>query len=168
MVSLARPTRSRRAVTRKLLTRPPRIEPCTNKFRAKQKPGFQTRHGLPRRAGKQPWLAWFCAAPMPLIGVALGIYLSMAAFDRHVEAELAKSPGLEICGNPGMGFLFFGFVAGSLGGIIAGVAVANLVTRLRADAPPRPPLKRSARPTTSSRTGRNIKSCWPKSIWSSK
>ena len=67
---------------------------------------------------------------MPLIGVALGIYLSLAASDRHVAAELANSPGTEICGNPGMALFVFGFVAGSLGGIIAGVAVANLVTRL--------------------------------------
>jgi hypothetical protein len=97
--------------------------------RPSKKPGFQTRPGA-RRAGDQPWIAWFCAAPMPLIGVALGIYLSMATFDKHVEAELAKSPGLEICGNPGMALLFLGFLAGSLGGVIAGVAVANLVTRL--------------------------------------
>ena len=67
---------------------------------------------------------------MPFIGVALGVYLSMAAFDREVAAQLAQSPEAGVCGNPGIFFLFYGFVAGSLGGAIAGAAIAKLVTWL--------------------------------------
>jgi hypothetical protein len=65
---------------------------------------------------------------MPLIGVGVGLYLSMAAFNREVEAQLAQHPGEDVCGNPAIPFLFFGLIGGGLGGIVAGRAVAGLVT----------------------------------------
>lgn len=67
---------------------------------------------------------------MPFIGVALGVYLSMAAFDREVAAQRGQSPGNDVCGNPAIFLLFSGFVAGSLGGVIAGAGIAKLVTWL--------------------------------------
>lgn len=82
------------------------------------------------RECKQPWIAWICAAPLPFLGVALGIYLSVAAWNRSNAEDLARSPGEVVCGNPGIFFLFQGFVGGSVGGVVAGVAIANLVTRL--------------------------------------
>jgi hypothetical protein len=82
------------------------------------------------REGRQAWLAWLCAAPMPLIGVATGLYLSMAAFDRETEAQFARSPDETVCGNGAIPFLFFGLIGGGVGGIIAGVAIAGLVTWL--------------------------------------
>ena len=83
---------------------------------------------MARRADPQPWFAWLCAAPMPLIGVAVGLYLSMAAFNREVESQSARAPGETVCGNGAIPFLFFGLVGGGLGGIVAGRAVAGLVT----------------------------------------
>ncbi len=67
---------------------------------------------------------------MPLIGVALGIFLSMALWNREVAAELARSPDELVCGNPGMIYLFHGFVGGTVGGILAGLAIAKFVTWL--------------------------------------
>jgi hypothetical protein len=67
---------------------------------------------------------------MPFIGVALGVYLSMRAFDRSVEAQLARSPGAVVCGNPAIFYLFHGFVVGAAGGVIAGLATVRLVTWL--------------------------------------
>jgi hypothetical protein len=67
---------------------------------------------------------------MPLIGVAVGLHLSIAAFDREVEAQLARSPGDTVCGNGAIPFLFFGLIGGVLGGIVAGAAIARLVTWL--------------------------------------
>src|SRR5437773_2540389 len=93
------------------------------------KPDLETRTGT-HRADRQPGAAWLCAAPMPFIGVAVGLYLSMAEFDREVAAQLAESPGDTVCGNAAIPFLFSGLIGGSLGGIVAGVAIARLVTWL--------------------------------------
>jgi hypothetical protein len=81
-------------------------------------------------ADRQPWYAWLCGAPMPLIGVGVGLYLSMAAFSREVESQLAQAPGEPLCGNGAIPFLFFGLIGGGLGGIVAGRAIAGLVTWL--------------------------------------
>jgi hypothetical protein len=67
---------------------------------------------------------------MPLIGVGVGLYLAMAACNREVEAQLAQSPGGTVCGNGAIPLLFFGLIGGGLGGIVAGRAVAGLVTWL--------------------------------------
>jgi hypothetical protein len=67
---------------------------------------------------------------MPLIGVGVGLYLSMAEFNREVERQLARSPGEFVCGNPAIPFLVLGLIGGALGGIVAGRAVAGLVTSL--------------------------------------
>ena len=93
------------------------------------KPDLQNRPGT-RRMRERPWIAWICAAPMPLIGVALGVYLSMAAFDRVVEAGTGPVTRMDVCGDIGSVYLLNGFVVGSIGGIIAGAAIANLVTWL--------------------------------------
>jgi hypothetical protein len=50
-------------------------------------------------ADKRPWIAWLCAAPMPLIGVALGLYLCKLSFDRYVAEVQAKYPGEGACGG---------------------------------------------------------------------
>ena len=39
---------------------------------------------------------------MPLLGVAVGVFISMAAWERQVAAELAQSPEAFVCGNPGI------------------------------------------------------------------
>jgi hypothetical protein len=80
-------------------------------------------------ADKQPWIAWLCAAPMPVIGVAVGLYLCRISFDRYVAAVQAEFPGADLCGNPIIGCIIFGLLGGSLGGIVAGAAIAKLVTR---------------------------------------
>ena len=67
---------------------------------------------------------------MPLIGVGVGLYLAMAAFNREVESQWAQAPGETVCGNGAIPFHFFGLVGGGLGGIVAGRAVAGLVTGL--------------------------------------
>jgi hypothetical protein len=67
---------------------------------------------------------------MPLIGVAVGLYLSMASFNRQIEARMAESPDGFVCGDSAIPFLFLGLIGGCLGGIVAGAAVAELVTWL--------------------------------------
>ena len=80
--------------------------------------------------GRQPWIAWLCAAPMPFIGVAAGLFLSSALFNRQVAARLAESPDEYVCGLSALPFLFLGLIGGSRGGIVAGAAIAERVTRL--------------------------------------
>jgi hypothetical protein len=58
----------------------------------------------------------------------VGLYLSMAAFNRAVERHSAQLTGEFVCGNPAIPFLFFGLIGGALGGIVTGCAVATLVT----------------------------------------
>ena len=84
----------------------------------------------PATAEKQPWIAWLCAALMPPLGVAVGIYLNVASSRHHVVAIQAESPDELICGNAALPGLFTGFIGGALGGIIAGVVVSHLVTWL--------------------------------------
>jgi hypothetical protein len=67
---------------------------------------------------------------MPPIGVGVGLYLSMAAYNREVEAQLAQHPGEDVCGNPAIPFLFLGLIGGVLAGVVAGLALARLVTWL--------------------------------------
>lgn len=79
-------------------------------------------------AGKQPWIAWVCAAPMPILGVVVGLYLCEASWDRHVASVQAEFPGEGVCGNPAILCISFGLIGGTLGGIVAGAAIAELVT----------------------------------------
>jgi hypothetical protein len=67
---------------------------------------------------------------MPVIGVGVGLYLLMAAFNREVESQLTQAPGEPVCGNGAIPLLLFGLIGGGLGGIVAGRAVAGLVTWL--------------------------------------
>jgi fructose-specific phosphotransferase system IIC component len=63
---------------------------------------------------------------MPVIGVAVGVYVSSVAFGR--EAEVTRAAGEEVCGLGGVPPLFAGFLGGVLGGILAGAVVAELVS----------------------------------------
>ncbi|NLX97451.1 MAG: hypothetical protein GXY83_14890 [Rhodopirellula sp.] len=85
----------------------------------------ESRVGTPR-----PWFAWLCAAPIPLVGVAIGLCVSMHAFRREVANSQARSPGEFVDGLGVVAYLFLGLVGGALGGIIAGAAVAEFVTWL--------------------------------------
>ena len=84
------------------------------------------------RVEHQPWAACLCAAFMPVIGVPVGLSLSMAAFRREMAAHLAESPGDYVCGLAVIPYAFLGLIGGSLGGIIAGMAIAKLITWWRA------------------------------------
>ena len=79
---------------------------------------------------RQPWQAWLCAAPMPIVGLAIGLYLADASFARHVASIHAESPDAPICGLPFIPGMFAGFFGGSLGGIVAGGLIAEFVTRI--------------------------------------
>src|SRR5262249_47199294 len=53
-----------------------------------------------------------------------------ATFNREVETQLAQSLGETVCGNGAIPLLFFGLIGGGLGGIVAGRAIAGLITWL--------------------------------------
>src|SRR4051794_29506231 len=65
---------------------------------------------------------------MPIIGVAVGLYLCKVSFDRYVAAVQAEFPGEGVCGNPAIACSIFGLFGGALGGIVAGAVIAKLVT----------------------------------------
>ena len=65
-----------------------------------------------------PPLAWWCAAPMPAIGVAVGTMIA---------SELARDVG----GLLVLGVLIFWWFVGALGGILVGALVATVLTARR-------------------------------------
>ncbi len=67
-------------------------------------------------------LAWLIAAPMPIIGMVVGLHYAMEALGRQ---------GPEVCGLGVLPYLFAGLVGGSLGGAIVGAVVAEFVGWLR-------------------------------------
>jgi hypothetical protein len=66
-------------------------------------------------------LAWLVAAPMPLVGMVVGLHYSMEACRRVPE----------ICGLGVLTYLFAGLVGGSLAGAIVGAVVAEFLAWLR-------------------------------------
>jgi hypothetical protein len=77
---------------------------------------------------RRPWQAWLCAAPMPVVGMMIGLYLANASIARHVATVRAESPEAFICGLPFIPVLFAGLIGGSLGGIVAGGILGESVT----------------------------------------
>jgi hypothetical protein len=65
---------------------------------------------------------------MPAIGVAVGLYLLKLSADRYAAELQAEDPGAAVCANVFFGAIFLALVGGSLGGIIGGAAVAEIVS----------------------------------------
>lgn len=93
--------------------------------------------------GSKQWIAWLCAAPMPVIGIAVGLSLCKLSSVRYVATVQAEHPGADVCGLPIVGCLILGLLGGSLGGILVGAGIAALVTRF---------VRRRGRPDTGNDT----------------
>ena len=87
--------------------------------------GTMPKHKAPCR--QSDWhrlgpLAWLVAAPMPLVGMVVGMHYSMEACRRQVP---------EICGLGVLPYLFAGLVGGTLAGAIVGAVVGEVLAWLR-------------------------------------
>jgi hypothetical protein len=68
-------------------------------------------------------LPMWCAIPMPVLGVIIGIQWARWDIQRHA----AEHPEMRVCGLPVAATAFIGIILGSIGGVIAGAVVACIV-----------------------------------------
>jgi hypothetical protein len=80
------------------------------------------------RSDHRRWLAYVVAAPMPIIGVAVGLYFGVTSWRTAYPPE-SQVPGSESGGLAAGLCPLAGMVIGALAGIIVGAMVAELVTR---------------------------------------